>query len=992
MKNQTKRILSRLCATVLGVFTIASTPLGAAEPVEAASNGYELVDEMQDASILHCWNWSYQTIEENLELIAQCGYSAVQTSPATQPKDYTYEGVVGMEVGVPGEGSSGNWWKLYQPVAECVCDNGQTWLGSKADLESLCAEAEKYGIKVIVDVVANHLGNIKGWQNSLDDVTPQVGTYWNPDMLTDESFWHINDYQTWMSDSRLHFTQGTMGMPDLNTADKRVQKYISDYLVELIDCGVDGFRFDAAKHIETPDDDPAFASDFWPTVLGVAESHYAEKTGKDLYVYGEILNTVGDNFSINSYTKYMSVTDNSAGNHLLESYRNNNVNTLSMDYANEVSVLWAESHDTYMNESSRYASDKSIVRTWAMVGNKDNAASLFFVRPYYSEDILENNQDGAFKSNLINTLTQATMGECETYVWASNEVAAINHFNNRMVNYSDNMGTDGNVVYCVRGQGIILVNFNGAGSISMSSHGLADGEYTDEVSGNKFVVSGGTISGTIESEYGIAVIYRNVMPNPDIDYPVQLSSSVANGTVFYTDSLEVEISESYADSASYKVSTGESGTFSGTKTLNLGADLEVGETVTLELTGTNTRGTKTESYTYTKDEYDLTDCIFFKNTNNWSTVTAYLWNDESGEAVTNSGWPGEKMFECDSEENIYALKIDTEAGYTKIIFSNSGSSQTADLVIGEVGELYNPSTSTWTEYKEQDTEKTPSISASVETDTTFEESLEVTFTAENASEASITINGETESFTDTITKTLTATSTVVISAVNGTKSAKETFNYNKNDASGNYVYFNVSACGWFGNDNAVLAAKFNNESSYTKAELVTNNGTSYYKVEVPTGASSVSICRMLSSGNTYNELTVSLESSKNVWTGNSGFNGGSWSYNSDFCGGQIVDPDKKEMTVYFVNNYNWNGTIRAYYWGSDAETVTWPGAEMASVGTDANGCSVYKITIPNDIIGLIFTNGSAQTVDITTDLEDGKLFTISGNSGSKCNVSVSEYE
>ena len=1074
MKNQTRRVLTRTCATSLGIVMALASPLSMLPSVQAANTKYELIDNMQDASILHCWNWSYETIEKNLELIARCGYSAIQTSPATQPKDYTYEGVVGMEVGYPGKAGSGNWWKLYQPVAECVCDNGQTWLGSKADLESLCAEAEKYGIKVIVDIVANHMGNIKGWQNSLSDVSPQVGTYWNPDMLTDESYWHINDYQTWMSDSRLHFTQGTMGMPDLNTADKRVQKYISDYLVELIDCGVDGFRFDAAKHIETPDDDPAYASDFWPTVLGVAESHYTEKTGKDLYVYGEVLNTVGDNFSIDSYTKYMSVTDNSAGNHLLEAYRNNNVNTLSMDYASEVSVLWAESHDTYMNESSRYASDKSIVRTWAMVGNKDNAAALFFVRPYYSSDILNDDQDGSFKSNLKATLTPAIMGECETYVWASNEVAAINHFNNRMVNYSENMGTDGNVAYCVRGQGIVLVNFNGAGSISMSSHGLADGVYTDEVSGNTFTVSGGTISGNIASEYGIAVIYKNVMPNPDVDYPVQLEANVADGTVFYTDTLEVEISENYATSASYKVSTGESGTFSDTKTLTLGADLEAGESVTLELTGTNATGTKTETYTYTKDEYDLTDCIFYKNTNNWSEVTAYLWNDESGEAVTNSGWPGEKMFECDSKENIYALKIDTEVGYTKIIFSNNGSSQTADLVIGEVGELYNPSTNSWTEYKEQDTEKTPSISASVEssvvtgatevtytvknaesatyqvndgeavsftdsvtvtvaadlaegssdtvvikavngskskdasyvytmdykqpvvsasveTDTTFEDSLDVTFTAENAAEATITVNGETESFTDSITKTLTATSTVVISAVNGTKSAKETFNYIKYDASGNYVYFNVSACGWFGNDNAVLASKFNNESSYTKAELVTDNGTSYYKVEVPANASSVSICRMITNGNTYNALTVSLESGKNVWTGNSGFNGGSWSYNSALGGGTVVEPVKEEMTVYFVNNYSWNGTIRAYYWGSDAKTVSWPGEEMTSVGTNANGYSVYKITIPNDIVGLIFTNGSAQTVDITTDLEDGKLFTISGNSGSKCTVSASEY-
>jgi len=300
------------------------------EQTQNDAGSYELQSDIQGSNILHCWNWSYATIEAHLPLIAECGYTAIQTSPVQQPKDYNYSYVDeetgetitvkgtetgGIEVGWPGRGGTGNWWKLYQPVTFNVCDNGNTWLGSKEELKSMCDAAESYGIKVIVDVVANHMGNITGWQNSLSDVSPQVGDYWNKDMLTDESYWHINDLQIWMSDGREHFTQGTMGMPDLNTANKTVQKYVYEYLDECIDCGVDGFRFDAAKHIETPDDDPAYASDFWPTVLNEAKSHYKSKTGGELYVYGEILNTVGDNFSIDSYTKYMSVTDNSAGNH-----------------------------------------------------------------------------------------------------------------------------------------------------------------------------------------------------------------------------------------------------------------------------------------------------------------------------------------------------------------------------------------------------------------------------------------------------------------------------------------------------------------------------------------------------------------------------------------------------------------------------------------------------------------------------------------------------
>ena len=49
---------------------------------------------------------------------------------------------------------------------------------------------------------------------------------------------------------------------------------------------------------------------------------------------------------------------------------------------------------------------------------------------------------------------------------------------------------------------------------------------------------------------------------------------------------------------------------------------------------------------------------------------------------------------------------------------------------------------------------------------------------------------------------------------------------------------------------------------------------------------------------------------------------------------------------------------------------------------------MYKIVIPTDIVGLIFTNGSTQTVDITTNLKDGAVFSVSGKSDSKYNVSV----
>ena len=44
------------------------------------------------------------------------------------------------------------------------------------------------------------------------------------------------------------------GLPDLNTGSTKVQNYVIGFLKECIDAGADGFRFDAAKHIEVPTD------------------------------------------------------------------------------------------------------------------------------------------------------------------------------------------------------------------------------------------------------------------------------------------------------------------------------------------------------------------------------------------------------------------------------------------------------------------------------------------------------------------------------------------------------------------------------------------------------------------------------------------------------------------------------------------------------------------------------------------------------------------
>lgn len=59
---------------------------------------------------------------------------------------------------------SQQWWKLYQLLDIAVGD-GNTWLGTKAELKALCDAAEDMGIKVVCNIVANHLADKDGSGN-----------------------------------------------------------------------------------------------------------------------------------------------------------------------------------------------------------------------------------------------------------------------------------------------------------------------------------------------------------------------------------------------------------------------------------------------------------------------------------------------------------------------------------------------------------------------------------------------------------------------------------------------------------------------------------------------------------------------------------------------------------------------------------------------------------------------------------------------------------
>ena len=205
-----------------------------------------------DATILHAWCWSFNTIKENMKDIAAAGYTYVQTSPANTC-------FVGEDGGMQIFGH-GKWYYHYQP---CDWKIGNYQLGTRDEFIAMCAEAKKNGIKVLVDVLPNHTGF--DTTAVAEDFIKAVGGR--------ENLYHANglnpikDY----NDRWDCTTGGVGGLPDVNTENPDFQHYFMLYVNDLIACGANGFRYDTAKHIGLPSD-PLDAkskqNDFWNVAMG----------------------------------------------------------------------------------------------------------------------------------------------------------------------------------------------------------------------------------------------------------------------------------------------------------------------------------------------------------------------------------------------------------------------------------------------------------------------------------------------------------------------------------------------------------------------------------------------------------------------------------------------------------------------------------------------------------------------------------------------------
>ena len=517
---------------------------------------------------------------------------------------------------------------------------GNYQIGTKEDLEALCKEADKYGIKIIADVVVNHMTS--EWQ------------YIKPNMQKREYFNTNHGITNW-EDRYCLVNMALSGLWDLKTSSKQVQNIIRNFLEECVDAGVYGFRYDCAKHIELPEDE-GFGSDFWP---------YITNNGSNFQV-GEVLK--GNTARYDMYAKYLNVTAAEYGEVMQENLKNRDfsVNRL-LDYrvgvdSNRV-VTWVESHDNFANDEmdSVWMTDEDLKLGWAAITARANTTTIMFNRPLGA--------GGTSYDSRFPGLSQ--IGDKGSQLYMDDEVVAVNLFRNEMEDEDEYLRNiyNGRILMIERGtRGAVIINLNDADVSIESITRLNDGKYVNKTDNNNiFSVSNGVIEGVLPAR-SVVVIYKSKLESAgeyiDIKNYVE---SIEN--YFVGDNHTITLIKSDNVYASYEIDGVDMGSYHNGQKVIVGEKTDYGKCIKVKIKAVDNNGNiEIKEYNFIKKYKSSVYRIKFKKDLNWKNeVYCYMYGNK-GEIAP---WPGVKMRDCGDDIYETILPLDTKDVMQYVIFNDT---------------------------------------------------------------------------------------------------------------------------------------------------------------------------------------------------------------------------------------------------------------------------------------------------------------------------------
>jgi len=245
------------------VITIACLAACAEEP--------QPIDSVEDAAegprtvFVQLFEWDWPDISRECEdFLGPAGYAAVQVSP---PNEH-----------VPGP----EWWTRYQPVSYRL----ESRNGTREQFADMVQRCRSAGVAIYGDAIINHMARVG---TGTGVAGSEFSEYDYPVPYTYDDFHHcdrygddaIQNYHDLWEVQNCELAK----LADLDTGKPEVQARIADYLNDLLDLGVAGFRIDAAKHMAVND---------ITEILQLLDAN--------AHIYQEVIDRGGEPINANDYT------------------------------------------------------------------------------------------------------------------------------------------------------------------------------------------------------------------------------------------------------------------------------------------------------------------------------------------------------------------------------------------------------------------------------------------------------------------------------------------------------------------------------------------------------------------------------------------------------------------------------------------------------------------------------------------------------------------
>ncbi|MGB3201695.1 MAG: alpha-amylase family protein [Nodosilinea sp.] len=227
-----KIVISALSASGLAGLVVLLHPLALVPALSFNLSGSQTpVKPPPPTTLVHLFEWTWGDIATECETyLGPNGYQAVQISP---PQEH----IVLPDYGYP-------WWQRYQPISYRL----ESRSGSRAELQDMIDRCHRAGVAIYADAVINHMA---GFDSGVGSAGTRFTKYDYPGLYEPEDFNNCHQPVIDYSNAENVTQCELVGLADLDTSTAAVQTTLVDYMSELVDMGVAGFRIDAAKHIRS---------------------------------------------------------------------------------------------------------------------------------------------------------------------------------------------------------------------------------------------------------------------------------------------------------------------------------------------------------------------------------------------------------------------------------------------------------------------------------------------------------------------------------------------------------------------------------------------------------------------------------------------------------------------------------------------------------------------------------------------------------------------